>query len=114
MFMDEMNPQYRGAILTFFNENKNEVLTDIFKGRGPFAANWILVTRYDQNSDETSWVLSDMDHALDVFGEGPAVMTKRGSIYIGQVTVQRKGGDGGRDTAKMLQFKASPCLLFEK
>jgi hypothetical protein len=27
--------------------------------------------------------------------------------------VQRKGGDGGRETAKMLQFKINPALLFE-
>ena len=25
----------------------------------------------------------------------------------------RKGGDGGRDTAKMLQFKINPALLFD-
>ncbi|MFN0140424.1 MAG: hypothetical protein ACKVQW_10120 [Pyrinomonadaceae bacterium] len=25
--------------------------------------------------------------------------------------MQRKGGDGGRDTAKMLQFKINPGLL---
>jgi hypothetical protein len=26
--------------------------------------------------------------------------------------MQRKGGDGGRDTAKMLQFKINPSELF--
>ncbi|NCU42581.1 MAG: hypothetical protein EOM19_07790, partial [Candidatus Moranbacteria bacterium] len=26
----------------------------------------------------------------------------------------RKGGDGGRDTAKMLQFKINPVMLFEE
>jgi hypothetical protein len=27
--------------------------------------------------------------------------------------MQRKGGDAGRDTARMLQFKINPALLFE-
>ena len=27
--------------------------------------------------------------------------------------MQRKGGDGGRKTAQMLQFKINPALLFE-
>lgn len=28
--------------------------------------------------------------------------------------MQRKGGDRGRDTAKMLQFKINPIELFDK
>jgi len=27
--------------------------------------------------------------------------------------MQRKGGDGGRESSKMLQFKINPCLLFD-
>jgi R.HinP1I restriction endonuclease len=27
--------------------------------------------------------------------------------------MQRKGGDGGRETARMLQFKINPALLFK-
>jgi R.HinP1I restriction endonuclease len=27
--------------------------------------------------------------------------------------MQRKGGDGGRNTAKMLQFKINPAELFD-
>ena len=34
-----------------------------------------------------------------------------GNLKIGRVTMQRKGGDGGRETAKMLQFKINPALL---
>ena len=40
-------------------------------------------------------------------------MTPRGSIKIGKVTVQRKGGDNGRETANMLQFKLDPTELFD-
>ncbi|MDY3113810.1 MAG: hypothetical protein SOW25_05730 [Helicobacter sp.] len=34
-------------------------------------------------------------------------------MKIGKVGVQRKGGDGGKESAKMLQFKLNPCELFE-
>lgn len=40
-------------------------------------------------------------------------MSPRGSICIGKVTIQRKGGDNGRETANMLQFKLDPTELFE-
>ncbi|MCA9037680.1 MAG: hypothetical protein KDA91_21250, partial [Planctomycetaceae bacterium] len=45
------------------------------------------------------------------FGNGPVTVTPRGSIRIGQITMQRKGGDAGRPTANMLQFKINPALL---
>lgn len=39
-------------------------------------------------------------------------MTPRGSLKIGRITVQRKGGDNGRKTANMLQFKINPTEIF--
>ena len=33
-------------------------------------------------------------------------------LKIGRITMQRKGGDAGRETAKMLQFKINPVQLF--
>jgi len=47
------------------------------------------------------------------FGNGEVVITKLGNIKIGRITMQRKGGDGGRETAKMLQFKINPAELFD-
>jgi hypothetical protein len=32
---------------------------------------------------------------------------------MGKITIQRKGGDAGKDTVNMLQFKFNPCLLFD-
>ena len=37
----------------------------------------------------------------------------QGSLKIGKVIMQRKGGDGGRESAKMLQFKIDPTLLLK-
>jgi len=43
---------------------------------------------------------------------GEIEITNRGNFKIGRITMQRKGGDGGRDTSKMLQFKVNPIELF--
>ena len=40
-------------------------------------------------------------------------MFRDGNLRIGRITMQRKGGDAGRATAKMLQFKINPVLLFD-
>lgn len=47
------------------------------------------------------------------FGNGEIIITKQGNFKIGKITMQRKGGDGGRNTAKMLQFKINPAELFD-
>ena len=61
---------------------------------------------------ENSWVLKSINHVMNIFADGPVKITPLGSLKIGKITMQRKGGDGGRDSAKMLQFKINPIELF--
>lgn len=58
------------------------------------------------------WVLKPMNYCLNFFGNGDVEITERGNFRIGRITMQRKGGDGGRDSAKDLQFKINPAELF--
>lgn len=110
LFIDEMAPQTQGWIVKWFAENKMLVVSDIMKGRGKFAAEWILVAlKVDGN---TNWCLTPMNVAMNYFSQGQVTITNQGNIKIGKITVQRKGGDGGKETAKMLQFKLNPTELF--
>ncbi len=59
------------------------------------------------------WILKPMNFCMNYFGNGDIEITNRGNFKIGRITMQRKGGDGGRDTAKMLQFKINPAELFD-
>jgi len=111
-FMDEFENKDKRLLIDFFKRNKLLIVTDILKGRGQFSADWILVTRYNKSEDKTSWVLTDINKAMSIFGEGEVKISPRGSISIGKITLQRKGGDNGRETGNMLQFKIKPCDLF--
>ena len=46
----------------------------------------------------------------EFFGKGDVKVSPRGSLYIGRITMQRKGGTP--DPTK-LQFKIKPCDLFK-
>lgn len=109
MFLNELSEEEQSKILNFFENNKTLVLCDILKGRGQFAAEWMLVI---QKVGDVQWVLKPINFVLNHYGEGNVSITPRGSLKIGRVTVQRKGGDGGRKTANMLQFKVNPAELF--
>lgn len=111
MFMDELTQIEQNAILQWIEKNKLLILSDIIKGRGEFSAEWILVVKIID--DSIDWVLKNINEALNVFyGNGEVKISPRGSIKIGRITIQRKGGDAGRSTANMLQFKLNPCDLF--
>jgi hypothetical protein len=112
MFIDEFTHQEQELILEFIKNNKTLIVSDLLKGRGKFAAEWMLVILKDGVDSETiQWALEPINVVLNIFGNGPVVSTARGSIYIGKITMQRKGGDNGRATANMLQFKINPAVL---
>ncbi len=110
MLLTEMDKSDQEKILNFFEKNKILIVSDLLKGRGEFSADWILVIL--KTNGESKWVLKSINEAMNVFGSGDIRITNQGSLKIGKIGMQRKGGDNGRDTAKMLQFKINPVELF--
>ena len=110
MFLSEMSEEDQKKIVDFFDRNKILIVSDILKGRGKFSAGWMLVAL--ATGGESRWVLKSINQAMNVFAEGETKISSRGSLKIGRITMQRKGGDAGRDTSKMLQFKINPVELF--
>lgn len=112
MFANEFSEEEQKQILEWLNANKSLIVSDILKGRGQFSAEWMLVIQ--KVSKNANWVLKPMNFCLNFFGNDEIIITKQGNFKIGKITMQRKGGDGGRETAKMLQFKINPAELFEE
>lgn len=109
MFLDELDIQDQKAIIAFFEMNKIMIVTDILKGRDKLAAAWMLI--YQKNTNV--WSLLPISVVMNYYGNGDVVITSQGSLKIGRIGMQRKGGDGGRDSAKMLQFKINPCEIVQ-
>lgn len=112
MFLNEMPDTDQYKIISFFNKNKILIISDVLKGRDKFAADWMLVI-LRKNKNSFNWALKDINTVMNIFGQGEVRITGEGSLKIGQIGMQRKGGDAGRESAKMLQFKINPCLLFD-
>ena len=110
LYIDEMPENIQKKIVNFFDKNRIIIVSDIIKGRGGLSANWMLVTNYDVQNDFTTWILKDINTVMNFFGSGDIKLSSKGSLYIGKITMQRKGGTP--DPTK-LQFKISPCKLFD-
>lgn len=110
MLLSEMSASDQKKVVDYFTKNKILIVSDILKGQGKLSAGWILVALITKT--KSRWALKSINHAMNVFAGGPVRITSQGSLKIGKIGMQRKGGDGGRDTAKMLQFKINPVELF--
>lgn len=111
MFINEFTEKEQELLLDWFKNNKILILTDIIKGRGQFSAEWVLVAQKIQNN--ARWILVNINEALQHYANGDVQISPKGSLYLGKITIQRKGGDNGRETANMLQFKLDPTQLFD-
>lgn len=111
MFALEFSEKEQSQILSWLSQNKSLIVSDILKGRGQFSAEWMLVAQ--KTKLNSRWILKPMNYCLNFFGNQEIEITKRGNFKIGRITMQRKGGDGGRITANMLQFKINPAELFD-
>lgn len=109
MYLNELSKEQQDAVVSFFTTNKETIASDLFEGDGKYAAGWFLVAY--RAGDKPLWAFRSARDAENFFSEGPVVITRAGNLKIGRITMQRKGGDGGRETAKMLQFKINPALL---
>lgn len=108
LFFTEIPAKIQNLIIDFLQENKFLIVADILKGRGGLSANWLLVTR--NNRDGTAnWLLKDINYAINYFSKGPIVISPKGSLWIGKVFMQRKGGTPDPTS---LQFKIKPCDIF--
>jgi hypothetical protein len=110
LFFDEMPLIIQEKIINFFQKNRIIIVSDIIKGRGGLSANWMLVTRLNRENETTTWTLKDINVVMNFFGSGKVCVSPKGSLYIGKITMQRKGGTP--DPTK-LQFKINPCQLFK-
>ena len=109
---NEFSETEQNIALNWLKNNQALIVTDILKGRGKFAAEWMLVAQ--KINKNARWILKPMNYCLNFFGNGEIEISARGNFKIGRITMQRKGGDGGRETANMLQFKINPAKLFEE
>lgn len=107
IFLDELSQKDQKDLVQFFIQNKIMIITDILKGRDKLAATWMLIFQ----KDVLTWSLLPMSVVMNFYGNGEVGITSQGSLKIGEITMQRKGGDGGRRTAQMLQFKMNPCKI---
>jgi len=107
IFLNELSKKEQKEIIIFLKKNKILIVNDLFRGRDNFPATWMLIYQKDINM----WTLLPISFVMNFYGNGKIFITSQGSLKIGKIGIQRKGGDRGRSSAAMLQFKINPCEI---
>lgn len=111
MLANEFTSEEQNEVLDWLKKNQTMIVSDVIKGRGKFSAEWMLVAQ--KVSKNSRWILKPINYCINLFGNGDIIITSRGNFRIAKIGMQKKGGDAGRESAKSLQFKLDPILLFE-
>ena len=111
MLLTEMSKGGQKKVVKFFTKNKILIVSDLLKGNDEFTADWFMVV-WKQENKNPRWIIRDINYVLNFYGNGAVEISSRGSLKIGRIGMQRKGGDAGRPSSQMLQFKVNPLDLF--
>ncbi|MCJ2669157.1 MAG: hypothetical protein LN416_01425 [Candidatus Thermoplasmatota archaeon] len=104
----EMPDEERERVLRELRDKKDHIIKTVFAGDPP-TIDWFLVVRAEREKDGSYTIIEtrfeSLEDALERYSEGGIGMTRHGSIHIGKVIMQRKGGTPDPES---LQFKVKP------
>ena len=112
LFADEMIIDDQKKLVKWFNENINAIFTLVFVGNDiEYQPNFMLLIKGTGNNIE--YKIHSITDAINFYkGDSKSSISGRGNFHLGKLTIQRKGGDKGKDTAKQLQFKFDPLAIW--
>ncbi|MDR2457060.1 MAG: hypothetical protein LBD41_01040 [Clostridiales Family XIII bacterium] len=107
MFIDEFLPSDQRKLFGWLNENRTMIVNDVLRGRGEFTPEWVIVAQKVKN--DARWILKNINEVINHY-DGDIIVSPQGSIKIGSILIQRKGGTPDPTS---LQFKINPTELFD-
>jgi hypothetical protein len=102
----DLSAAQQAAVLDFFKANKHKIVSDLVRGKGPLAADFMIVTQ--QDGPITRIHISRMSDVVDYLCQPPVSVGPRTTFCVGHLTAQRKGGTPDPTS---LQFKVKPSIL---
>ena len=105
LFLGELKDADREKLRLYFARNPAAIVKRVLLGNSAVAPEWMLIVRQVKSTPE--YRLVAMETAIAFFATGPVQMTSGpgGNLAIGNLTMQRKGGDSGDPRPNDLQFK---------
>lgn len=108
-YLTELPQDDTQKLLDFLTHHKYLIVSDVIKGRGMLSAEWFLVSRFN-NDGTIDYCLHNINTVINFYAQGEVQISPKGSLRIGRLTAQRKGGTPDPTS---LQFKIKPLDIFD-
>jgi hypothetical protein len=110
LFLNEIPRELKQEIFDFFQKNSKKIVEFLFCGNN-IKPDYVIIAK--KINSQMTYGICNMDKVVKHYSSFPVELSNRGNLSIGKIGMQRKGGDGGRKTAQMLQFKINPGEIFD-
>lgn len=115
----DYNPELLQSVIEYFRRIKHDVVRDVLIDNEPIKIFIAVRREIYKDLEKLCYYVAEANKVIEVYSQGDVKITDRGNLLIGDVELQRKGGNqwrGGkwRDTvANQLQFKIRPSKILE-
>ncbi len=113
------NPRLLQSVIEYFRGIKHAIVYDVLMGNEPIKIFIVVRREIHKDLEKLCYYIAKADTVIEVYSQGDVKITERGNLLIGDIELQRKGGNqwrGGKwkDTvANQLQFKIRPSKILE-
>ena len=122
VMLNQAPAEAQANLLKFFTQYQRPIISHILRGKAEASlkADWMMFHEAADNSwtarigDHAYWQLFPMARVIDCCCSLPPIINENGNLILGVgLTLQRKGGDKGAESANDLQFKINPQKIIE-
>lgn len=108
--INKMSEPDQKCLLSWFTEYKQAIVEFVLTGNDKQLTYVIISVKNETNIEDYPFTIKEY---VEFYGKGNVEITEKGCLQIGRIKLQRKGGDGGRETANQLQFKINPLNIIK-
>jgi hypothetical protein len=122
VMLNQAPAEAQANLLKFFTQYQRPIVSHILRGKSEASlkADWMMFHEAADNSwtarigNHAYWQLFPMARVIDCCCSLPPIINENGNLILGVgLTLQRKGGDKGAESANDLQFKINPKKIIE-
>lgn len=123
VMLNQNSKSSQTELLEFFTQFQKQIISHILRGKDLSAlkADWLLFHEATDESwkmnvgDKRFWKLYPMEEIIECSLRKKPTINENGNLILGiGLTMQRKGGDGGKNSANDLQFKIDPVEIISE
>ena len=120
VMLNQSSKSSQTELLDFFTQFQKQIISHILRGKelSALKADWLLFHEAKDESwkmhvgDKKFWRLYPMEEIIECCLRKKPTINENGNLILGiGLTMQRKGGDSGKDSANDLQFKIDPVEI---